>query len=1293
MKADDNGGGSFRHGIGGGKQYRLKPALAAALYVLIAGFWILFTDKILDAMVEPSLLTGAQIIKGLFFVAITGVIFYVVYARAYAAKIQALNTLEASLHAHETLLSTISDYAMIILDSGGFVKSWNEGAARIKGYKDREILGSHFSVFYPESDTSSGLPKKNLERAANEGRCEYEGWRIRRDGSRFWGSVVLSAIYGQNGEVTGFIKITRDLTERRNMEAALASKVRALTALGEFNQALMRIRDETQIYKEICRICVEKGGYKMAWVGIAENDSAKSVSIAAYAGHEDGYLDFAGISWEDSERGRGPTGTAIRTGKPYIANDIASDQRFKPWRENAIARGYASSVALPLQVEGKTIGALNLYADEAEAFDAEEIQLLVELAGDLSFGIETIKAHKLHQLTDAALAETEKKYQELFEHSPIGIYRTTPDGRILMANPAILKMLNYSSFAELEKENLEDWGHYHGYPRAEFKEIMESTGEVLGLESAWVTKNGKLVYVRENARCVRDNIGNIVFYDGIVEDITEIRLAAREIETHRHLLKTVLDASPNMISVRDKNGLIRLANSAYAAFYGTTPEDLIGKSVVTLWEMQSDTPTNIAAVLREDREIIETGNITDEIEKVLDRFGNTVFFRCTKKRVSLADGSVGVFITLQNVTELKLAHEAIKESEGKFRAVIKASKDGMIVVDMRGEIKLFNPAAEKMFGRLEADMIGASLDVLMSKEAHGKHSTAFGKANNSPGSIGTTTEPILSTAISSDGRTFPVEITLSEGFFGNERIILAVIRDVTEARLAEEALRASEERYRRFFEEDLTGDFIATIDGKILDCNRAFAEIFGFESVRDALSGEFKSIFPTTQVLMKFISDVKEYGKLHNHEMTLKRLDGRNVFTLMNALGEFDEYGSLMAIRGYIFDMTQQKIIEEQLRHAQKLEAIGRLAGGIAHDFNNLLTGIIGYSDMVYEAVMDNEDLKADVAEIKSAANRAADLVSKLMIFSRQQEMEPVDLNLNDLIGGMVKLLKRVIGENIDLELITGYSLGTIHADRTQIEQVIMNLSVNARDAMPNGGTLTLETENVVVNGGYIAAHPWALPGRYVLLTVTDSGIGMTGEVMEHMFEPFFTTKGVGEGTGLGMATVYGIVKKHGGLIHVYSESPMGSTIKVYFPLKERPASDVGTKIAGPVKGGTERILLAEDEGVVQDLVTRVLKKAGYKVQAVWNGEDAVAEFEKAPDAFGLVILDIVMPKMGGVDAFKAIKEINPEQKILFSSGYSTDSLRAKEALKYCDDMINKPYNPDELLRMVRRILDRAPEK
>ncbi len=1292
MKGEGGSGNRHQNGTNGTAGAGLRPPVAAAVYILLAGAWIFFSDNIVQSLVPHERITGVQIVKGFFFVAVTGFIFYLVYARAYAARILALDKLAAIVKANETLFANVAEYAMMVLDAGGFIKSWNEGAARITGYKEREAFGSHFSIFYGEPENMAGVPKENLETAVRDGRVESEGWRIRRDGTKFWASAVLTAVYGQRGEIEGFVKIVRDLTERKSLEVELMRKARAHKTLSDCNQALIRQKSESAIIKEVCNICVQSGGYKMAWVGIAENDAAKSVSVAGFAGHEEGYLDFAGISWDDSERGRGPTGRAIRTGEPVVAANIATDPALKPWRENAIQRGYASSAALPLKVDGRTIGSLNLYSVEPDSFDGEELELLQELCGDLSFAIEKIRAQAVYEKTNVTLADTEKKYRELFEHAPIGIYRTTPDGRILMANPAILKALNYSSLEELAKKNLEDWGHYHGFTRAEFKELMERDGQVLGLETAWVTKDGKVVYVRESAKAVYDEAGNIVCYDGIVEDVTQFKLASRELESHRQMLKTVLDTSPNMIAVREKNGTVRLANNSYAAFFGVNTDEIIGKNIVQFWEQKGEPQELIAKRLKEDKEIIESGNITDEIEQVADRFGNLLYFRAVKKRISLADGTVCVFATLQNITELKLAHNAIRESEEKFRAVVNASKDGMIVIDSRGEIKLFNAAAEKMFDRTESEMLGKAVELLIAESSRHEHMSALSKVLSRPGSIGVKSEPFCSTAVSADGKTFPVELTLSEGNFGNKRIVLAVIRDVTDSKLAEEALRASEERYRRFFEEDLTGDFITTVDGQILDCNLAFAEIFGFDTVKQALSGDFKSIFANKQSLMKFISDIKEFGKLSSHEMSLKRQDGRNVYAQMNAIGEFDDYGGLMAIRGYIFDMTQQRMVEEQLRHSQKLEAIGRLAGGIAHDFNNLLTGIIGYSDIVYNALEGNDDLRSDVEEIKNAANRAADLVAKLMVFGRQQEVEPVDLNLNDVIGGMVKLLRRVIGENIDLELISGYNLGTIHADRTQIEQVIMNLCVNARDAMPGGGTLTLETENVVVNGGYIAAHPWAIPGRYVLLTVTDSGVGMTGEVMEHMFEPFFTTKGVGEGTGLGMATVYGIVKKHGGLIHVYSESPMGSTIKVYFPLKERPASDVGTKISGPVTGGTERILLAEDEEVVQDLVTRVLEKAGYKVLAVRDGEAAVEEFEKSPGAFGLVILDIVMPKLGGVDAFKAIKKINPRQKILFSSGYTSDSLRAKEALEYCDEIINKPYNPDVLLRTVRRILDRPAE-
>ncbi len=379
--------------------------------------------------------------------------------------------------------------------------------------------------------------------------------------------------------------------------------------------------------------------------------------------------------------------------------------------------------------------------------------------------------------------------------------------------------------------------------------------------------------------------------------------------------------------------------------------------------------------------------------------------------------------------------------------------------------------------------------------------------------------------------------------------------------------------------------------------------------------------------------------------------------------------------------------VEEQLRQAHKIEAVGQLAGGIAHDFNNLLTALMGSAELLRRSLPEGDESADHLAAIQRTAQRAAELTRRLLAFSRRHHTEPSDLDLNQLLSDFLETLRRVMPENIALDFVPGHELGVVRADRGQVEQVLMNLCANARDAMPGDGTLTLETENVFINGRYIASHPWARAGRYVLLSVSDSGEGMAPEVLDRVFEPFFTTKEQGKGTGLGLASVYGIVKQADGMVNGYSELGKGSTFKVYLPLVERPAAQVGAKIDGPVRGGNEAVLVVEDETEVRRVVTEFLSGLGYRVVDAPDGRAALEILRRQP--VDLVITDMVMPHMGGLELYRAAADVVPGTAFLFSSGYSEAALGAA-GIQAGMHFLAKPYGLDQLARTVRTILEGA---
>jgi two-component system cell cycle sensor histidine kinase/response regulator CckA len=511
---------------------------------------------------------------------------------------------------------------------------------------------------------------------------------------------------------------------------------------------------------------------------------------------------------------------------------------------------------------------------------------------------------------------------------------------------------------------------------------------------------------------------------------------------------------------------------------------------------------------------------------------------------------------------------------------------------------------------------------------------------------------------------------------------VALQEDVTEQKRAAEALRESEARYRAIADATFDGILLSR-DGVILDANRGIAEIFGYdvtEIVGQTLD-RFAAPESCEQVQRLFGATVEGV-----FEIVGLRKDGSKVrleCIVRNTTHE-GQPARLTALR----DVSQRQLLEAQLRQAQKMEAVGRLAGGVAHDFNNLLTVITSYSQLLMEDMGTADPRRADLEEIQKAAGGAATLTRQLLAFSRQQVLEPKVIDLDEVVAGAGKMLKRLIGEDIELVTVLAPDLGMVKADPGQVEQVIMNLAVNARDAMPDGGQLTIETTNVELGQQYAQEHLPVPPGSYVLFSVSDTGTGMDEATKARLFEPFFTTKEQGKGTGLGLATVYGIVKQSGGFIWVYSELGQGTTLKVYLPRVDEAVTGQTAPASPQSLHGTETILIAEDAAPVRSVAREVLRRHGYRVLAAADGPSALELAAAHPGPIDLLITDVIMPEMSGRHLADRLKDLRTTLRVLFVSGYTDDAIVRHGILEPGIAFLQKPFTPESLARKVREVLD-----
>jgi two-component system cell cycle sensor histidine kinase/response regulator CckA len=754
--------------------------------------------------------------------------------------------------------------------------------------------------------------------------------------------------------------------------------------------------------------------------------------------------------------------------------------------------------------------------------------------------------------------------------------------------------------------------------------------------------------------------------------------------------KELYEGSRDGFAFVDMKGRITEYNSAFLKMLGYTDKEIRKKT------FEDITPKRWHA---RERKILKEQVLTRGYSDIYEKEYRSKDGRCIpiEIRTYLAresDIPVGMWAFVRDITERKKVERNLVESKERYRNLIELAPDGIIVSDIKGYILVVNTAFLSLTGFTKSEIEGkhfTELPTAVSGDFE-SHEEIFKKIMKSETMRNATFQYRCSDGSLKWGEA---DISLIK-IEGRIEGIQWIVRDVTERKKIEEALLKSEEKYRYVVENTREAILVAQ-DGMLKFVNPSTCRLSGF-SEQELLSMPFSNfVHPDDRALV---------GGTH-----LKRIRGEKVpdvysFRIVTKNGStrwFQISAVLIswekrpATLNFLTDITESKEAEDELKakerqllQAQKMEAIGRLAGGVAHDFNNLLTAIIGYTDILLIHPKMDQELKKFVEQIKNSSSRASSLIQQLLAFSRRQMMQAKTIDMNRLVANIDKMLRRLIGEDIELFTLFEKDLGMIKADPGQIEQVIMNLAVNARDAMPDGGKLVIETKNVELDQAYFDGRANGNPGSYVLVSVTDTGHGMDEETKKHVFEPFFTTKDRGKGTGLGLSTVYGIVKQSGGYIWVYSEPGRGSTFKCYFPRVNDVLLEIETRQERSLsKGGSETILLVEDEYIVRNLISNILRHYGYTVIESENGEKALQVREQwSGSSVDMLITDVVMPGMSGRALADKLHGLYPEMKVLYISGYTDDAIVRHGVLDAGIPFLQKPFAPNDLAQKVREILD-----